>query len=84
MVEIGALDNITWEACSYTLQFDLSDTLASFSDRVAALLEKNIRTLVYYGDKDLVCTWNGGLQWTWVMEWTGMVCAGFASIVHGY
>jgi carboxypeptidase C (cathepsin A) len=41
------------------------------SDWVAALLERNIRVLVYVGSSDWICNWIGNEKWTLAMDWSG-------------
>jgi carboxypeptidase C (cathepsin A) len=38
---------------------------------VAALLERNIKTLIYVGEADWICNWVGNQKWTLAMEWNG-------------
>ncbi|ESK93489.1 hypothetical protein Moror_1681 [Moniliophthora roreri MCA 2997] len=38
---------------------------------VAALLEREVRVLVYAGNYDWVCNWVGNERWTRDMEWSG-------------
>lgn len=45
--------------------------MTDFSPAIAQLLQAGLRVLIYYGDKDLVLPWNGGIQWMWNMKWTG-------------
>jgi cathepsin A (carboxypeptidase C) len=53
------------------MKFTDEDRLVPFSPVIAQLLASGLRVLVYYGDKDLVLPWNGGLQWMWQMNWSG-------------
>jgi carboxypeptidase C (cathepsin A) len=41
------------------------------SDWVAALLERNVRVLVYVGSSDWICNWIGNEKWTLAMDWSG-------------
>ncbi|KAJ7288107.1 Alpha/Beta hydrolase protein [Mycena rebaudengoi] len=43
------------------------------TDYVAALLERNVRVLVYAGSYDWVCNWVGNERWTLALEWSGQI-----------
>ncbi|EEB94404.1 hypothetical protein MPER_06786, partial [Moniliophthora perniciosa FA553] len=38
---------------------------------VAALLEREVRVLVYAGNYDWICNWIGNERWTMDLEWSG-------------
>jgi cathepsin A (carboxypeptidase C) len=38
---------------------------------VAALLERNIKTLIFVGVADFLCNWVGNERWTLALDWTG-------------
>jgi carboxypeptidase C (cathepsin A) len=38
---------------------------------VAALLERNVRVLIYVGMNDWICNWVGNERWTLALEWSG-------------
>jgi len=38
---------------------------------VAALLERNVKTLIFAGVADFMCNWVGNERWTLALEWTG-------------
>lgn len=40
------------------------DSYASLNHDVEFLLDKKIKVLIYYGDKDFICNWMGGEAWT--------------------
>ncbi len=40
-------------------------------DHVAALLERDIKVLVYAGANDWICNWVGNERWTLGLEWSG-------------
>jgi len=40
-------------------------------DHIAALLERNVRALIYVGTYDWICNWIGNEAWTLNMEWSG-------------
>ncbi|KAF0697805.1 Aste57867_11520 [Aphanomyces stellatus] len=39
--------------------------------RIASLLHRGVRVLVYAGDADLICNWRGCEAWTLHMRWAG-------------
>lgn len=50
--------------------------LALFNDfetdagkKVTALLNRDLPVLVYNGDKDFICNWEGGQLWTTNIDW---------------
>lgn len=45
----------------------VKDELVSYKDVVAELAGE-IAVLVYYGDKDFICNWMGGLAWTFSIK----------------
>lgn len=47
------------------------DALHPTVDYVAALLERNVRVLIYVGSYDWVCNWVGNERWTLAMDWSG-------------
>jgi len=42
----------------------LKDSYSSSSHDIEFLLEKDVKVLVYNGDKDFICNWMGGEAWT--------------------
>ena len=38
---------------------------------VAALLERNVKVLIYAGVADWICNWVGNERWTLALDWTG-------------
>ncbi|KAJ7804149.1 Alpha/Beta hydrolase protein [Mycena olivaceomarginata] len=48
-----------------------NDLLHGSTEYVAALLERDIRVLVYVGSYDWVCNWIGNEAWTLALEWSG-------------
>jgi cathepsin A (carboxypeptidase C) len=38
---------------------------------VAALLERDVRVLIYVGKNDWICNWVGNERWTLALEWSG-------------
>jgi cathepsin A (carboxypeptidase C) len=47
------------------------DMLHPTSEYVAALLERNVRVLIYVGTYDWICNWVGNERWTLALEWSG-------------
>lgn len=43
----------------------------SYDTYVADLLDGGIRVLIYTGDADLMCNWQGNHAWTSALEWSG-------------
>jgi carboxypeptidase C (cathepsin A) len=41
------------------------------SEYVAALLERNVRVLIYVGTYDWICNWVGNERWTLELDWSG-------------
>ncbi|TFK48028.1 serine carboxypeptidase [Heliocybe sulcata] len=50
---------------------DAGDTLHTSHDHVAALLERDVRVLVYVGTYDWICNWVGNERWVAALEWSG-------------
>ena len=52
--------------------FDVAlDGFHSTYNHVAALLERNVRVLIYVGKNDWICNWVGNERWTLALEWSG-------------
>jgi carboxypeptidase C (cathepsin A) len=47
------------------------DRSTSFAPHVAELLDAGLRVLVYVGDADFVCNWQGNLAWVQALAWRG-------------
>lgn len=52
--------------------------LALFADfevdaapKVKNILDKNLKVLIYNGDKDYICNWEGSQRWVNALEWSG-------------
>jgi carboxypeptidase C (cathepsin A) len=63
-----------FSACSATvgLAFDAAgDGFHSSTDYVGALLERQVRVLIYAGTYDWICNWIGNEAWTLALEWHG-------------
>ncbi|KAJ7186427.1 serine carboxypeptidase [Mycena filopes] len=63
-----------YQTCSRRVGIDFTLTLDMYkgaTEYVAALLERDVRVLIYVGTYDLVCNWIGNEAWTLALEWTG-------------
>ncbi|KAJ7288105.1 Alpha/Beta hydrolase protein [Mycena rebaudengoi] len=49
------------------------DEAKGTTNYVAALLERNVRVLIYAGSYDWVCSWVGNERWTLALEWSGQI-----------
>ncbi|KAJ7122654.1 serine carboxypeptidase [Mycena crocata] len=47
------------------------DLMKGATDYVSALLERDVRVLIYVGSYDWVCNWLGNDAWTRELEWSG-------------
>uniref|UniRef100_K3X2F0 Carboxypeptidase n=1 Tax=Globisporangium ultimum (strain ATCC 200006 / CBS 805.95 / DAOM BR144) TaxID=431595 RepID=K3X2F0_GLOUD len=47
------------------------DYLMNTEQLVADLLDGGVRVLIYTGDADLMCNWQGNQVWTSALEWSG-------------
>ncbi|KAJ7242648.1 Alpha/Beta hydrolase protein [Mycena rebaudengoi] len=69
------VDVTQYESCSSTVALAFgrlqNDLLHGSTEYVAALLECDIRVLVYVGSYDWVCNWIGNEAWTLALEWSG-------------
>ncbi|KAI8622513.1 Alpha/Beta hydrolase protein [Chytriomyces sp. MP71] len=85
MADIDAFLNLEWvqqslgvsrtyEGCSSKVSSDFfwtGDGDVRYDVAVAELLEVGVRVLVYAGDADFVCCWQGNEAWLNEMEWSG-------------
>jgi cathepsin A (carboxypeptidase C) len=39
--------------------------------KLSSLLDASVPVLIYNGDKDYICNWRGGLEWTNNLNWDG-------------
>lgn len=61
-----------WVTCNTTIwKKMLSDMYLDASLKLKEVLDADIKVLGYYGDKDFICNWEGGLQWMNSLEWSG-------------
>ena len=60
----------SWTACSTVVHVSmLLDWEVNAAPKVTSLLHKGIKVLVYSGDKDYICNWEGGYNWIQALEW---------------
>jgi carboxypeptidase C (cathepsin A) len=70
--ELGIPQHIRWQECNALVQkLLLSDDVLSFQQDVALILAKQRRVLIYSGNKDYICNYIGGQEWTYNMTWAG-------------
>lgn len=49
----------------------LVDWMRNLEVGIPALLEDDVKVLIYAGEYDLICNWLGNSRWVHAMEWTG-------------
>lgn len=47
------------------------DSIVDNGAYIAALLERNIKVIIYVGTLDWICNWLGNLRWLMKLSWTG-------------
>jgi len=61
----------SWKQCDMKVHFALLfDWSTNGSDWVAELADNGYKVLVYNGDKDFICNWEGGFAWIQKMKWS--------------
>ncbi|KAK7017662.1 carboxypeptidase [Favolaschia claudopus] len=71
---LGVSPGITYTSCSEKVELDFAwtlDIMKGATEYVAALLERDIRVLIYVGSYDWICNWLGNEAWTLALEWSG-------------
>jgi len=72
------VQNKEWDMCNGDVYNHLKpDIVKPFMSEVEEILGHKIKVLLYSGDLDFVCNWEGGLEWTNKLKWEGE--AGFKS-----
>ncbi|TFK72336.1 serine carboxypeptidase [Pluteus cervinus] len=54
-----------------TAFYEAGDMLHPTADHVGALLERNIKVLIYVGTYDWICNWVANERWTLALQWSG-------------
>ncbi|KAG9136612.1 hypothetical protein Leryth_020278 [Lithospermum erythrorhizon] len=66
------VEDIEFVSCSTTVyQAMLIDWMRNLEVGIPALLEDDIKMLIYAGEYDLICNWLGNARWVHAMEWFG-------------
>ncbi|ODV78332.1 uncharacterized protein CANTADRAFT_26478 [Suhomyces tanzawaensis NRRL Y-17324] len=63
-----------YESCNFDINRNFllgGDWMKPYFKNVIDILEQNIPTLIYAGDKDFICNWLGNRAWTDKLEWSG-------------
>ncbi|KAE9038884.1 Serine carboxypeptidase-like [Phytophthora fragariae] len=63
-----------WQECNMEVNvafYMTADMAKPYNSYVADLLNDDLRVLIYAGDADLMCNWNGNQAWTRALEWKG-------------
>ncbi|KAL2328561.1 hypothetical protein Fmac_021988 [Flemingia macrophylla] len=69
---LGVRDDFQYVLCNKTVHDAmLQDWMRNMEVVIPALLEDEIKMLVYAGDKDLVCNWLGNSWWVNATKWSG-------------
>ncbi|KAJ6545213.1 Alpha/Beta hydrolase protein [Mycena capillaripes] len=72
--EILGVEVSTYDSCSETVELDFAftlDLMKGATEYVSALLERDVRVLIYVGTYDWICNWLGNEAWTLALEWSG-------------
>lgn len=74
--------NIEFVSCS-TAVYDamLTDWMKNLETGIPALLEDELKVLIYAGEYDLICNWLGNSNWVHAMEWSGQKQFGTSATV---
>ena len=61
-----------WEECSEPVHAALmGDWMKNLEVHIPETLAAGVRVMVYAGDLDFICNWEGNHQWTEQMQWAG-------------
>ena len=69
-----------WEECSEPVHAALmGDWMKNLEVHIPQTLAAGVKVMVYAGDLDFICNWEGNHQWTEEMEWSGQQAFNSAS-----
>ncbi|EQC35172.1 hypothetical protein SDRG_07403 [Saprolegnia diclina VS20] len=61
-----------WQECNFEINAQFgNDWMKVYSPYVPPMLDAGIRVMVYAGDADLMCNWQGNEAWTKHLPWSG-------------
>ena len=61
-----------WETCNMNVHEKMmADWMHNYENIIPEMLENGVRGMIYAGESDFICNWNGNLEWTRNMEWSG-------------
>eukprot|EP01043_Picozoa_sp_COSAG02_P004218 COSAG02_NODE_108_length_36286_cov_19.437478_21_plen_802_part_00 len=69
---LGVSPKANWQSCNMKVHEKLmSDWFTNMETVIPAMLEDDVRVLVYSGQEDFICNWFGGRAWVDKMQWSG-------------
>jgi serine carboxypeptidase-like clade 4 len=69
---LGLSPGTTWTECDNLVHSYLTqDWMTNLEKNIPAMLDAGIRVLVYAGNKDFICNWEGNQRWVNSMKWSG-------------
>ena len=70
--DILGVPKSNWTECNMDVAYGLYfDDYRSYTKQIMEMLEAGVSILVYSGDKDLICNYMGGEDWTNALQWSG-------------
>jgi len=71
--QLGVPDSAPqWKDCSNSVnRHFVTDWVGNFATQLPDLLDNAIPVLIYAGDTDFICNWQGNRAWTLKMKWSG-------------
>ena len=67
---VEAKPHQSWEMCNGLAHiFLIFDYQYNYGYYLKELLNSGVSVLVYNGDKDFICNWRGGEEWTKALVW---------------
>ncbi|KAJ2998268.1 hypothetical protein HDV02_004688 [Globomyces sp. JEL0801] len=66
--------DMKFSACQFNITMNFmmdGDWLRPYVEYIPALLNSNVKVLIYAGDADYVCNFMGNKAWTMALDWTG-------------